>query len=129
MIDRRAAGRKGEAAAADYLEKQGYSVLHRNFRYGKYGEIDIVANKGGTLCFIEVKMRTDTRYGTPAEAVGYRKRVKIINVANHYMKVSGNKGQKLRFDVIEIYASKYDPAGDCLIVDEIRHIENAFGSA
>ena len=127
MIDTRAVGRAGEDAARDYLVKNGYRILHRNFRYGRYGEIDIIASKSGVVCFIEVKSRGGAGFGTPAEAVNRAKRKKILAVANHFLRVGGVRGQKLRFDVIEVYFSHGSPPETLRGVREIRHIENAFG--
>lgn len=68
-------GNIGEEAAADYLCKEGYVILERNYRRS-IGEIDIIANNKETLVFVEVKTRSNTRYGFPAEAVHYHKRQK-----------------------------------------------------
>jgi len=126
-LDKRALGRAGEDAAKEYLVGQGYNILYRNFRFGRYGEIDLIAGKDGSLCFIEVKSRSGHTYGTPSEAVGYAKQKNILAVANHYLRVVGHSGQKLRFDVVEVYCEK--TGGDSHInIIEIRHIENAFGS-
>ena len=122
MADRRESGRVGEDAACKYMTGMGYQALSRNFRYGRYGEIDLVMQKSGVICFIEVKSRTSDRFGTPAESVGYAKRRKILTVANHFLKLNDAFGQKVRFDIIEIYY-----AADGSSVSEIRHIENAFG--
>ena len=128
MIEnRRSIGRVGEDAAIKYLNAQGYKILHRNFKYGRYGEIDIIAQTNDTICFIEVKSRSGTRYGLPSEAVGYAKRKKIINVANHFLRVSGRAESKLRIDIIEIYYSAPLPTGARRTVRQVRHIENAFG--
>ena len=127
MADRRAVGRDGESAAIAYLAERGYVVLHRNFRYGRYGEIDIIAKKSGVVCFIEVKSRTGDAYGAPAEAVGYAKRKKILGVAGHFLRISGYHAYKLRFDIIEVYLHKNGAQGAPRAVKSIRHIENAFG--
>ena len=128
-MDRRAAGRAGEDDAYDYIVKSGYRVLYRNFRYGRYGEIDIIAIKDGVVCFIEVKSRSGASYGTPAEAVGYAKRKKILAVANHFLRIGGFGGHKLRFDVVEVYYNKADRGADGRKPVKINHIENAFGES
>ncbi len=65
-------GLSGEDAACQYLEQKGYKILRRNFRCYS-GEIDIIAAKGQTLSFIEVKTRSSTLYGLPREAVTFGK--------------------------------------------------------
>ena len=128
MADTRAIGREGEDAAHDYLLANGYRILHRNFKYGRYGEIDIIAQKSGVICFIEVKSRSGVKFGTPAEAVGKDKRKKILTVANHYLRVNGNQGLKLRFDVVEVYFDNTGSKDARRAVREIHLIENAFGA-
>jgi len=122
----RAAGRAGEDAACAFLIENGYGVLYRNFRFGRYGEIDIIAQKAGVICFIEVKSRAGDNYGAPSEAVGHSKRKNIITVAKHFVRTSGAENQTLRFDVIEIYL-RAGAAGKSPVINKIRHIENAFG--
>ena len=75
-IDRRSLGAWGEAVAARHLERLGMSVLDRNWRC-REGEIDIVALDGRTVVFIEVRSRTDTAHGHPAETVGRMKQRQI----------------------------------------------------
>ena len=126
MIDRRAAGREGENAAYGFLAGRGYRILYKNFKCGRYGEIDIIAEKSGTICFIEVKSRSGGRYGTPSEAVGFLKRKKIIAVAGHFLRTIGIAERKMRFDVIEVYFDYTDAPEKKHVVKDIRHIENAF---
>jgi len=133
MNDLRAVGRVGENSAYDYLVEKGYSVLYRNFRYGKYGEIDLIAQKADTICFVEVKSRSSDKFGTPAEAVGRAKQIKILNVANHFLSIFDLKEQKVRFDILEIYYKEGEQPGKLgpgpgRAIREIRHIENAFGA-
>ena len=65
-------GAKGEKLAADFLERNGFEVTEKNFRYDR-GEIDIVARKGKLITFCEVKTRTNSAYGGGENAVDYRK--------------------------------------------------------
>jgi putative endonuclease len=127
VADKRAVGRVGEEAAASYLIKHGYRILYRNFRYGRYGEIDIIAQKAGAICFIEVKSRSGGGFGAPAEAVGYSKRKKILTVANHFLRINRFPYSEIRLDVIEVYYEYAGTSGFRRAVKEIRHIENAFG--
>ena len=67
------------------------------------GEIDIIAEKDGKIIFIEVKTRTNLKYGTPAEAVSLSKIKKIKKAAQYYMLKNQIESKLIRFDVIEIY--------------------------
>ena len=111
-------GQQGETAAADFLRTRGYSIEARNFRT-KLGEIDIVATCQGQFVFIEVKTRRTATYGTPAQAVDYRKQQKIISVAECYLRQKKLSDVPCRFDVIEVYASGQGSW-------HIEHIEDAF---
>ncbi len=95
-----ALGKEGEDAAAKYLRKNGYKIVERNFRT-RYAEIDIIATEGKTLVFIEVKTRSGSGFGTPAEAVGIRKQEKIIQAAMEYLSKL-KKEPLVRFDVIGV---------------------------
>jgi len=69
-------GKLGEDTAAEYLQKQGYDILSRNFRT-KYGEIDIVSQKDGIIYCVEVKTRLSNRYGSPIDAITPQKLQKM----------------------------------------------------
>ncbi|MCI8336754.1 MAG: YraN family protein [Peptococcaceae bacterium] len=77
-------GNHGEDIAAAALEEQGYTIVARNYRK-RYGEIDIIAQKGKTLYFVEVKTRKDAAYGNPLESVTPGKQRKIYRVAEAYL--------------------------------------------
>lgn len=77
-------GSWGEERAAAYLKEQGYAIRERNYR-GKTGEIDIIAEKDGTLHFIEVKTRTSEEMGEPLEAIDRRKLDHILRTAELYL--------------------------------------------
>ena len=109
----RARGAEGERAAAGYLESHGAKILARNYTCF-YGEVDLIAEWGGVIVFVEVKLRRSARFGRPGEAVGYEKRKKISRSAAHYLKTTGGSDRPARFDVIEIM-----PGG-------IRHVPSAF---
>ena len=110
-------GAQGEDRAAAYLTARGCIIYERNFRV-KSGEIDIIADDRGTLVFVEVKTRTGTQYGTPAQAVDFRKRNKIIQTAYWYLRQRQIDNRPCRFDVIEVYAVR----GDW----QVHHIKGAF---
>src|SRR5947207_11700930 len=97
-------GRAGERLAAERLVACGYSILERNFRC-RYGEIDIVAEEGQELVFIEVKTRRGARYGLPEEAVTTRKQRTIIQVASYYLDLHESGHRLWRIDVVAVQLS------------------------
>lgn len=94
-------GRKGEDIAAEYLEKNGCRILERNFRC-RYGEIDIIAMDGSTLCFVEVKTRSRVSFGLPCQAVDWKKEQHIMRCAYCYMRESEAECSGIRIDIVEI---------------------------
>jgi putative endonuclease len=128
MVDKvpnkREKGAFGEAVACKYLEQKGYIIKDKNFRAGRIGELDIVAQFEDNICFVEVKSRKTLNYGTPSEAVTYRKQQKIKLIAQIYMKSLVLKvDYNIRFDIIEIFIGG---SADSPIIKSINHIENAF---
>lgn len=113
-------GRWGEDLAAAFLEQQGYRIVDRNWKC-RFGELDLVAEGGGFLCFVEVKLRRSNRFGTGAEQVDRRKREKLRTAAELYLQEHPAVLQP-RFDVIEVLA----PNGLGTKNPKIRHIEGAF---
>ena len=77
-------GKYGESLAAEYLVKKGFKIIEKNYRYSKCGEVDIIALDKDELCFIEVKTRTQNRFGTPLEAINRSKLVKILSCLKSY---------------------------------------------
>ncbi len=99
-------GRKYEEAAAGFLEKQGYSILERNYQC-RQGEIDLIGKEGEYLCFIEVKYRSSSSYGKPLEAVTKAKQRKISRTALYYLTKKGYpEDTPCRFDVVGIAPGK-----------------------
>ncbi|HOW34891.1 MAG TPA: YraN family protein [Candidatus Omnitrophota bacterium] len=96
-----ALGKRGEALAVTFLKKHGYRILEKNFKT-PLGEIDIIALDGDTVCFIEVKTRTDETYGTPFEAVSKFKQRKLSQSALLYLKRKNLLDQKARFDIVAV---------------------------
>ena len=115
MYRRHETGRVGEEVACDYVKKLGYEIIEKNYR-NKMGEIDIIAKDKNEIVFIEVKSRSNINYGYPCEAVNYKKKRKITNVAKYYILDNSLEDISVRFDVIEIY----------LTDKKINHIVNAF---
>ena len=106
MTDHRISlGRKGEEFAAQYLMKSGYCIVEKNFRV-RSGEIDIIANDGEYLVFVEVKTRSSLRFGTPATAVTYHKQQQIIKTALVYMSQHNLHDLPVRFDVVGVMMEK-----------------------
>ncbi|MGQ0384920.1 MAG: YraN family protein [Gammaproteobacteria bacterium] len=95
-------GRTAEAAAANLLERAGYRILRRNFR-ARGGELDLVAEDGGTLAIVEVRYRAGGRYGGGAESVTPAKRRRIAH-ASRVLLATDPKLARLpaRFDVVEV---------------------------
>ena len=114
-MNKRRIGEKYEQIAATFLEKKGYVILEFNFRC-RFGEIDIIAKDRCDLVFIEVKYRSNLNYGSPYEAVDYKKQHTIKKMAKYYMSEHNLKENTyIRFDVVGI------------IGENISVIKNAFG--
>lgn len=95
-------GKEKEDLAVSYLEKRGYKILERNF-FMRGGEIDIIATRESTIIFVEVKYRNTVKYGSPEEAVTYRKQLRIAKTALYYIKKRNiSLESSFRFDVIVI---------------------------
>jgi putative endonuclease len=94
-------GKRGEELAAAHLAGAGYRIIERNYRC-LLGEIDIVAEEGETLVFVEVKSRRSAAYGDPQQAVGYQKQKKISRIAAHYLQEKRLCNRAARFDVVAV---------------------------
>lgn len=116
-MDKRLLGDYGELTALQYLRFHGYKIISVNYRC-RFGEIDIIAEDRKYICFIEVKTRSENNYFSPADAVDFSKRRKIISSANLFLK-HYDMNRQPRFDIIEIYFKDDEPS-------DIRHIESAF---
>lgn len=101
MAQHLSSGRYGEQLGVDFILKAGYHVLYKNWRYRRW-EVDIVAMDGDTLVFVEVKSRSRTDFGEPAEFVDWKKRRNLVKLAEAYIKINGFQGE-IRFDIIEVY--------------------------
>jgi putative endonuclease len=95
-----------ESVARTHVERLGYQVLAQNHTL-RGGEIDLIAQDGATLVFIEVKQRTTSRYGTPAEAITARKLERLRRAALHYMVTRYRRDDlPLRFDAILVHGTE-----------------------
>lgn len=99
--DRIALGIQGENMAARYLQKQGYTILQRNFRC-RNGEIDIICSREHIIIFVEVKTRISTSFGSPEEAITKTKQQHIHKAALTYLENCKQSFLEIRFDVIGI---------------------------
>ncbi|MDD5628748.1 MAG: YraN family protein [Elusimicrobia bacterium] len=111
----RAAGERAERQAEEFLRQRGMTILARNFRT-RSGEIDLVAQDGETVVFVEVRSRSSEAFGSPEETVTAVKRRRIIRTALAYAQSRG-LDVPLRFDVVAL-----SPRG-------ILHIPGAFDAA
>lgn len=114
MENKRRIGSEYEQRAEQYLMEKGYRILERNFR-NRMGEIDIIASQKGVIVFCEVKYRTSSAFGSPLEAVDWRKQNQIRKVAQFYLMCHGrSEWTPCRFDVIAFEG------------ENMTHVENAF---
>jgi len=115
---RHSLGRQAEEAAAAFLERAGLTVVERNVRF-PHGELDLVCRDGRVWVFVEVKCR-QARWGdAPAAAVEWRKRRRLIRLAQHYLKWKRLGEVSCRFDVLTVTV-RDDGTTD------LRHIRAAF---
>ena len=98
-------GAKGEEIAVRYLKRRGYRILERNYR-SRLGEIDIIAEHGAHLVFVEVKTRSDTLFGSPFESVTVHKQRQLSKVALEYLSKQGCHDRPARFDVVGVQLQK-----------------------
>ena len=95
-------GGLGEKVSAEYLEKNNYKVIYRNFN-SRFGEIDLIAKDKDELVFIEVKTRRSLKYGMPSEAINNQKLKHIKETAKYYLYKTKQEDLNIRFDAIEVY--------------------------
>jgi putative endonuclease len=118
MADHNDLGKEAENLAAEYLLKNEYKILVRNFRFKK-NEVDIIAEKDNLIIVVEVKARSTDFFILPQEAVTKSKIKAIVLAANHFME-EFNKNQEVRFDIISVLPDENK------ILQITEHIENAF---
>jgi len=109
-------GKKGEQLAVDFLLKNGYDIVERNYRFDK-AEVDIIAQKDDILAIIEVKTRSTTDFGDPQDFVKPKQIKNLVKAVDEYVTVN-DLNVEVRFDIIAIVKEKdgYN----------IEHLENAF---
>jgi len=110
-------GRQGETLAAEYLQKNGYEILQRNY-YAGHAEIDIIAKNDATLVFVEVKTCRSASFGAPETWVDDRKVKLLGDAADVFLQDYPDEGLDCRFDIIAVYLQGNDA--------KINHIQDAF---
>lgn len=101
MTNKKTEGQRGEEIACKALKKKGYRILDKNFSC-RHGELDIIAEDHGVVCFIEVKARSSEDYGLPEEAVTHWKKQKLLNTAFVYIEKKKIVNRDMRFDIISV---------------------------
>lgn len=109
-------GKWGEQYAAEYLEKNGFEILERNWFFAK-AEIDIIATKNNELIIVEVKTRISDFFGDPQDFVSSSKIKLLVKAANEYV-ISNDLDIETRFDIIAVLKNKTQ--------EKLEHFENAF---
>ena len=121
----RSVGNFGEKVVCNYLKKNGYNILERNY-LTRHGEIDIIAEDEQFIVFIEVKTRSETefllKYGNPRQAVNRVKWQHIIYAANTYINKFKHKKMP-RLDIVEVYITPHENG---FISARINHIKSAY---
>lgn len=108
-------GDAAEALAAEFLQRRGLRIVARNYRC-RFGEIDLVAEAGAALVFVEVRARKSGDFGGPAESITAAKRRRLVAAARHYL-AAGRRDRPSRFDVVLLTGEP----------PEIEWIADAFG--
>jgi len=109
-------GKKGEQLAVDFLLKDNYEIIERNYRFEK-AEVDIIAQKKDILAIVEVKTRSTTEFGNPQDFVKPKQINNLVKAVNEYV-TSNDLDVEVRFDVIAIVKEKDG--------FKIEHLEDAF---
>ena len=110
-------GKEGERVAERYLKKKGYKLVERNYRCA-VGELDLIVLDRRVIVFVEVKTRTGSGFGSPLEAVEFRKQHKMIQTAQFFLTAKNLNQREARFDVVGVCWSGLEPS--------VQHIQNAF---
>jgi putative endonuclease len=110
-------GKEGERLAERYLQNKGYKLVERNYRC-RAGELDLIVLDRRVVVFVEVKTRTGHGFGSPLEAVEFRKQRKMIHAAQFFLAAKGLQQRDARFDVVGVSWAGREPI--------VEHIENAF---
>ena len=109
-------GKKGEQLAVDFLLKNGYDIMERNYRFDK-AEVDIIAQQKDTLAIIEVKTRSTADFGNPQDFVKPKQIQRLVKAVDEYVNAN-DLDVEVRFDIIAIVKERKGFI--------IEHLENAF---
>ena len=109
-------GSSGEVLAMEYFIKNGYEILHRNWRH-KHWEVDIIATRNAMLHFIEVKTRTSLKFGYPEENVDKKKISVLINASEEFL-YQYPQWQRIQFDILSINI-KADGSADYFLIEDV----------
>lgn len=113
--DRAQTGKQAEADACDYLQRQGLTLVERNYLC-KRGEIDLIMREKHTTVFVEVRYRRSNRFGSSAESVDWRKQEKLLATAQHYLQQHPKAAQHpCRFDVVALTAKNKQQQIDWIV--------------
>ena len=118
-------GRKGEEEAVSYLRKNGYKIIERNYRT-KLGEIDIIADCKGCICFVEVRAKNNPAFGSPEETILKNKQLQISKAALAYIKKFKLEDKSCRFDVVSIQ-NVYSSAPEIKLIKNAFELDNRWG--
>jgi len=116
-------GKTGEEEAAGLLKRNGYRIIHRNYRT-RSGEIDIIARDKDTICFVEVKARRCDRFGLPEEAISAAKKRQISKAALKYLQENDLLDNNARFDVVSILYSQGRPEPE--LIKDAFELDSSF---
>ena len=106
VFSKKETGKKGEYTACEYIKKQDWKIIERNYHYSRYAEIDIVAKDKDTLVFVEVKTRSTTNFGHPFEAVDEKKLKNIFKAALSYLEKTNEHYKSYRIDIISVLGTE-----------------------
>lgn len=119
MSENKTLGAVGEKSAADFLLKNNYKIIEKNYK-AKFGEIDIIAKDKEYIVFVEVKTRNNVKYGRPCESVTKRKQNVIGKVASLYLAIKKLQNQNCRFDIIEVLVDENNKMNITHIIDAFQ---------
>ncbi len=109
-------GKKGEELAIEYLQKNEYSIVEKNYRFQK-AEVDIIAQKENVLVIVEVKTRSTNYFGNPQDFVNPKKIKLLVSAIDNYV-IENDLDIEIRFDIIAVLKNKENY--------KIHHIKDAF---
>ena len=116
MADHNDLGNAGEQFAIEYLQKNGYLILEKNYRFLK-AEVDVIAEKENALIAIEVKTRSTDYFGDPQDFINQKKIKLLVSAMDNYV-VEKDLDVDVQFDIVAIIKQKN--------AFQIKHLKDAF---